>query len=334
MFAMRQHVYFYTPLDIFPFIRFAFVRKLNSLINHTILMWWLHMSLRRKKIILWGFHPGVADTDRQFPYPHVSVYDCVDYYRSLLSPYTDIIVRQEQYIKQHFSVMTVNSKTLYDIHVKDRPDLSIVPLGFDPPPAGYRLRTHQRDTTHPVIGYIGGLNYRLDFALLHHLIQRNPKWKFVFWGPMLSDEQDSIMHTALHLRALLDFPNVMHGRATRRVDLFDVVESFDVCIIPYNTSDPFNMHAYPAKLMEYFYMGKPVVSTPISEVSKHKAYVRIGNDVRTWERHIAYWMHHPYPSGYRVRQRHIAMENTWEKKIDAVSEAIKRYESRVSAVQV
>lgn len=329
MFSIRRRVYFYTPVDIFPFIRFSFIRALNSFINHTILLHWLHLSPTQKKIILWGFHPGVADTDQQFPYPHTSVYDCVDYYRSLLSAYTDIIVRQEQYIKQHFSVMTVNSKTLYDIHVKDRPDLSIVPLGFDPPPSGYHARAHKKDAAHPVIGYIGGLNYRLDFTLLHHLIQRNPKWKFVFWGPILADEQDSIMHTSLHLRALLDFPNVIHGRAMQRMDLFAVVESFDVAIIPYNTSDPFNMHAYPAKLMEYFYMGKPVVSTPITEVAKHASFVRIANDIRQWERDITYWLRRPYPLSLRQRQRRIATQNTWKKKIDVVSAAITKYERNI-----
>ncbi len=324
--TMYHGVFFYTPIDVLPFVRFAVIKRINGFLNHLILVTMLRINPYRRKIILWGFHPGIAVTERYYPFPHMSVYDCVDYYSSLLPDHEQIIRQQEQYIMRNFSVMTVNSNTLYRLHKADRPDAAIVPLGFSPP-LPIRRPVFRRDhVARPVIGYIGGLNYRLDFVLLHDLIRRNSQWDFVFWGPILTDGQDVITHTNTNLHQLLSLPNVRHGHAINQRDLFAVLRSFSVCIIPYNTSYQLNAASYPAKLMEYFYAGKPIVSTAIAEAGKFVKYVRIGKTVQDWESHISAWLHTSFPASYRRQQRHIAMQNSWKNKIDAVSDVIERYE--------
>lgn len=75
-------------------------------------------------------------------------------------------------------------------------------------------------------------------------------------------------------------------------------------------------------LFEYFYMGKPVVSTPIEELKRFPKYVKIGKDYKEWERIIEDFLSKPWPKNYQMEQRKLAEENSWENKINTITSFI------------
>lgn len=79
---------------------------------------------------------------------------------------------------------------------------------------------------------------------------------------------------------------------------------------------------YPMKLFEYFYAGKPVVSTPIEELKRFPKYVKTGNAADEWEKHIRMLLSRPWPKVYMGEQRELARKNSWDKKIQAISSVI------------
>jgi hypothetical protein len=69
------------------------------------------------------------------------------------------------------------------------------------------------------------------------------------------------------------------------------------------------------KLFEYFYLGKPVVATPILELANHSALVNIGNSPEQWQSLIRSALKRPLPTNLKNSQRKLAENNSWKNKI-------------------
>jgi hypothetical protein len=171
----------------------------------------------------------------------------------------------------------------------------------------------------PIIGYIGGMNYRLDFGLLDHLAARNPHFRFVLVGPI--QENDSYHFRTIvqpQLTALFRHPNVMHIPYIAKDQIPGMIKQFNVAMIPYDVKLDFNKYCYPMKLFEYFYMGKPVLATPIEELKRFPKYVKIGSTAKEWEKNIQEILFKPWPTSYQKEQKRLAITNSWEEKINVV----------------
>ncbi|MCL4338893.1 hypothetical protein M1271_04350 [Patescibacteria group bacterium] len=314
-------VYYYSQVDLLPFIRFETVKRINAFINALLLFLLIRKNLFSKKIVVWGFHPEVADFRKYFPFRNYSIYDCVDFFSSVIPEHSRIIKRQEKYIMNKFDLVTVNSTILLSHHKKVRENIKLVPLGFSPPSKKITAK-RSLPGDRPIIGYAGALNYRLDYKLLRKLVEGNKQWMFVFWGPRQKDIQDSMFDVDKEIEYLFSLPNVIHGQSTTRDNVYSMIKQFDICIIPYNTKLDFNKYCFPMKLFEYFYVGKPVMSTSIKELGRYPKFIKIGDSVKEWEDGIKMLLGRSWPADSKMEERLIAEENRWEKKINEIIELI------------
>lgn len=314
---INPRLYLYQPLHLLPLRRFRTISLLNlwgNLLFVKCILWALAIKTKSKHQILWffGFFEPLF-----FLIPRVfgrwfTLYDCVD-----LTWHPDIsinrfLVNEEKRIIKRANLVAVNSHALAHLHHRLRPDVTVVPLGF-------RLEAFRRysgkipfdlPTHKPVIGLVGAIDYRLDYQLLTRLVSANPQWFFALIGPVQSPD-----------RLLLTLPNVINRTVSPEL-VPEVIAHFDIAIIPYDASLPFNRYSYPTKLMEYFYCGIPVVATPIEELKRFPKYVKIGSTASAWEQHIKELLPRPWPTAYRRQQRRLALENSWENKIETISKAI------------
>lgn len=302
---LSKNLFIYYPIHIIPFRRFNFIVSLNLYLNIIIvklLVKSLELKYGRKEKMLWIFHPTFLHLLKLFGKNYVSLYDCVDY--------SDDIKQENKLIRQA-NFMTVISKTLYKLHQHKRKDIGIVPQGFRM--IGAKGKKVSKFTNkRPIIGFVGGINNRLNLSLLLPLIKNNPKWQFVFWGP-IQDKKPNY---------LFSLSNVIYGVSKNKKELPSIISQFDICIIPYDTSQNFNKYCYPMKLFEYFYMGKPVVSTPIEELKHFPKFVKIGNTAKEWEKHIKTLLSKSWSEKYKKEQKRLAEENSWENKIKAINQLI------------
>ena len=111
-------------------------------------------------------------------------------------------------------------------------------------------------------------------------------------------------------------------RTKSRLVIKEVIKNFDIGIIPYDVSHDFNRYCYPMKLFEYFYMGKPVISTPIDELKRFPKFVKIGESSIDWEKHIKSLLSMSWPVKYKEEQKKLAEENSWENKIEAINKVL------------
>ncbi len=72
------------------------------------------------------------------------------------------------------------------------------------------------------------------------------------------------------------------------------------------------------KLLEYFYMGKPVISVPINELRRLTRYVSIQKTWNTWECQIKHLQSSSWLVKYKKEQKLLAQHHSWENKIKAI----------------
>lgn len=307
-----KNVQFHSPAYFLPFRRFLLIEKINQIISFKIFLW---SKSSYKDKLLWIFDP-----DFHF-YPKLasnflSLYDCVDYHWSPDKNCEKEIRKNEKKLIKEVDLFVVNSHALYKIHSKVRKPDRVVPQGFRIQDFGIKHKPPLRfPTDKPIIGLAGAINERLNLNLLEKLIKNNPQWNFVLWGP----RQDK---TKQVFDKLFSLSNVITGQLKSPKKVPAVVEQFTITMIPYDTSQDSNKYCYPMKLFEYFYLGKPVVSTPIEELKRFPKFVKIGKNAREWEKIIKKLLSKPWPKKYQKEQRNLAGKNSWERKIKTINKTI------------
>ena len=124
----------------------------------------------------------------------------------------------------------------------------------------------------PVLAVVGGINAKVDLALLAEVATRRPDWRIELIGPLgygLDAEE------LARLRAL---PNVRLAGAVPPEQAPLAMAGCDVGLIPYKLNEQ-TRHVNPLKVYEYLAAGRPVVATPLPELRQFQPLVRLAGDV-------------------------------------------------------
>src|SRR4030066_560637 len=103
----------------------------------------------------------------------------------------------------------------------------------------------------PRIGFFGLLNTWIDLALIRKVASDHKDWSFILIGP-----------SQIPQSAIPSLPNLHIIGPIPYADLPSYARYFQVGLIPFEVS-PLTTVVNPLKLLEYFAMGIPVVSTPL-----------------------------------------------------------------------
>ena len=117
-----------------------------------------------------------------------------------------------------------------------------------------RLPDELADLPHPIFGYIGVVDERIDYKLLAHLAA-STKGSVVMIGPWTKVDPASFpRRDNLHWLGGRDYS-----------DLPSYAKGFDVCIMPFARNEA-TRFINPTKALEYMATGRPIVSTPVEDV--------------------------------------------------------------------
>lgn len=268
-----------------------------------------------KDKILWFFYPNYHDLAEVKVKNGLKIYDCVDYQEDS---------KKEKQLIKNVDYFFVNSKVLAKFHQNQiKKPIFLSAQGFFEPNEKLIKKSHQ-SFDKPVIGFVGGLNYRLDFPLLDQLIKNNPQWQFVFYGPIQKDQKkDPQFKTQKWLQKISKYENVLFGKSNNRYELYGIIKQFDVAIVPYNTQVNFNKYCYPMKIFEYLYFGKTVLSTEIEELKKSefKDLIFVSNKLDEWQKQLQKSLNNKSKTNFK-KQKELAKANSWQNKIQLISKLI------------
>lgn len=309
------------PLFLVPGKRFFTIQLINIFVN-TIFVHILCTSIavwysRTRLFWFFGYYDPVFLLLPPFFRRWKTVYDCVD-----IATHPDLNVAfnirtsETRLISDAWIVVT-DSHTLSKRMKKLRPDVLTVPLGFRLDMFRRRARPYPLPLTNkrPIIGYIGSIDYRLDFRLLCSLVTNHPNWQFVLVGPIFYDHLSVEKRRAMVY--LLSLPNVLYD-IVQADAIPNILVQFSVAIIPYDMNVPLSRFSFPMKIMEYFYAQKPVISAPIDELFHFSSLIRFARTITEWEQQIHTALAHPMTRAQRQTARAIARNNSWEQKIAAI----------------
>jgi UDP-galactopyranose mutase len=113
----------------------------------------------------------------------------------------------------------------------------------------------QRTIPHPRLGFYGVIDERLDMKLLADVAALRPEWQIVLVGPVVKVDPASLPRSQ----------NLHYLGGKQYAELPSYLAHWDVAIMPFALNQATRFIS-PTKTPEYLAGGKPVVSTPISDV--------------------------------------------------------------------
>ncbi|TWR30637.1 glycosyltransferase family 1 protein [Mucilaginibacter pallidiroseus] len=169
-----------------------------------------------------------------------------------------------------------------------------------------------------VVGYVGSVDNRLDYDLLHHLFTSMPDTEFIFVGRIIEPEYGE---------RLKPYPNVKLEGAKQPEELPAYLKRFSAGIIPFITDD-FTRGIYPMKINEYLAAGLPVVSTDFSDLTDFEGNIQVASSNTQFLAHLIAEIDTDTSSKRHARLQ-LAQGNTWEKRADELSAVIEQVEREI-----
>ncbi|WP_214510685.1 glycosyltransferase [Pseudomonas brassicacearum] len=251
------------------------------------------------------------------------LYDCMDDWDGFPNIGEQLLSEEKTLIAQA-DLVTVSAALLYHKWCTHNPRCVLVRNAVDF--AFFRQHCFTNDVLSglagPVIGYYGALAQWLDYPLLAALADRRPEWNFILVGDIFVDDLAGLEHK----------PNVqLLGRKPySQMPLY--LDHFDACLIPFRL---YNVtHAVdPVKFYEYISAGKPVISTPLTEMSIYKDLLYFATGVDEFIEQIERALAERDLALYK-RRVELARANDWKDRFDSMQLAIVGLYEKVSIVLV
>jgi UDP-galactopyranose mutase len=207
--------------------------------------------------ILWYYTPMALGAEPSTVRPRLTVYDAMDDLASFRAAPPELRIREARVLSTVDLVFT-GGPTLYRQRRDMHPSVHCFPSGVEadhfasPKALRYEGLAHQRS---PILGYYGVIDERLDLDLLEEIADRRPDWTIALIGPVAKIDESTI--------PVRD--NIVRFGQQAYDDLPAFLACFDVALMPFARNEATRAIS-PTKTLEYLAGGKPVVSTPITDV--------------------------------------------------------------------
>src|SRR4030042_6207790 len=271
--------------------------------------------------ILWLYHPRFINTIGKFG-EGLIVYDCMDDFTSLISANEDREKneRDENDLLRKADLVFAGGHSIADLKRNSREDINIFPSAVEIDhfqkalSDDIEIPDDIKDIPHPILGYWGAIDERIDHRLLERLALRHPDWSIVLLGPI-------VKHTIKDFPYFDKLKNVFWLGPKDYSLLPNYAKAFDICLNPFVLTRE-GKHLSPTKTLEYLATGKPVLSTPIPDVVKFfDGVVNIANGVEEFEMAIKRCMEE---DNEFLKQKRIdfAENKTWENTVRKMEKLI------------
>ncbi len=275
------------------------------------------LSFRTDRLVAWIHHPYQLE-DAGLVGERLLVYDCYDDYLSQARGrrLADLQRREAAILRRADLVLAASERLREALQGRAR-QVHLVPNGVEfehfvqavpgePSPIWQDAR--------PVLGFTGKITPRLDFALLARLAASHPDWSLVLIGPQ---EHSAELSRDSAYQEFVAAPNVHLAGPRPYQELPAQMRMFNVCLLPYTASDPFNAACSPLKLYEYLATGKPIVATDIPAVRPFDGLVRIARGADEFERQVAAALEERDDT-LRAQRLAAARQNSWTRRAEQV----------------
>jgi glycosyltransferase involved in cell wall biosynthesis len=214
---------------------------------------------RISRYVFWYYTPMALSFTEPFS-PLLTVYDCMDELSAFKNAPPQLKELESALLKKADLVFT-GGNSLYEAKKDQHPSIYPFPSSIDKkhfeksrsivlePADQFVIPT-------PRIGFFGVIDERMDLDLLETISREKPEWNFIIIGPVVK----------IHPSTLPVAPNIHYLGSKSYEELPTYLSGWDVAMMPFAINESTRFIS-PTKTPEYLAGGKPVVSTPISDVA-------------------------------------------------------------------
>jgi len=175
----------------------------------------------------------------------------------------------------------------------------------------------------PIIGYYGALASWFDYEMVRFLAEQRPEYNVVLIGIKYDDTWDK--------QGLDEISNI-HFLGPRDYSVLkNYADKFNVCTIAFVINE-ITEATSPLKLFEYMALSKPIVATNMKECRKYESvFIAKTNEeyVSLVDKAINMDANREEQKDYFELLEKEALENTWNKKAEAIIDLLKSNEESV-----
>lgn len=262
-----------------------------------------------KPIIISALNPHYGYSFKKYFSNYKHIYYCYDNVsaRKWNSRHGD---RYEDLYVEEVECVVVSSKGLLDKFRKKHQNIYLVRNGVDYELFSQTVNYRGKHTLpKPCIGYIGSLDERVDYELLHRLARENQHWRLLLVGRQVTDR----------LKKVSKLSNVECTGPIEASQLPRVMGQMDIGIIPF-VSNSFTENIYPLKANEYLAAGMPVVSTSFTDLSDFENFI---DTAKSYEDFVsALRSNMSISREERSRRMNFAKRRSWKEKAKKIKSII------------
>ena len=209
--------------------------------------------------VFWFYTPMMVDLVQNAE-AAATVYDCMDELSKFKGAPSDITSMESRLLLKADVVFT-GGRALYEAKADVHPNVHAFPSSIDFEHFA-RARADSQDEPddqaalpHPRLGFFGVIDERMDLETLALLADAKPDASIVMVGPVVKIEEKDLPRR----------PNIHYLGGKSYNQLPDYLAGWDVALMNFAINDA-TKYISPTKTPEYLAGGKPVVSTPITDV--------------------------------------------------------------------
>ena len=319
----------FSPI-IFPFPYSRFIIKINKLLFFRGLSKWLKFSKFNNPIIISFLPTPLIHSLISFLQPDLLIYYCANEMQGMNKKINKKLENSENDFFSKSDFVFVTSSNLYNKAIKFNKNVSIFSAAVEIEkfnindnfylPDEFKLIKNKK-----IIGYIGAITKVLDIDLLNYLISKMKQYTFVFVG-----------RTYVKIDELLQHDNFVYISEKKHSEIPNFLNFFDTCLIPYKVND-FTNSVYSCKINEYLALGKPIVSSNMTEIKefnkKNKDIIYISKDRDDFLKKIQLSIDENSSDKIDLRVN-IAKSNSWENKFNAINKIIDNHYFNQSKIHI
>lgn len=208
--------------------------------------------------VSWYYTPMALEFTRNLK-PLAIVYDCMDELSAFKGAPEALKFHERELLKRADVVFT-GGHSLYEAKREKHRSVHAFPSSIERDHF-MQARTRgedpedQKRIAHPRMGFFGVIDERFDIELLDAVAAARPHWQFVMLGPVTKIDPASLPQRL----------NIHYLGSKSYDELPKYIAGWDVALLPFAINDA-TRYISPTKTPEYLAAGKPVVSTPITDV--------------------------------------------------------------------
>lgn len=206
--------------------------------------------------VRWYYTPMMLPFSRQVA-AGCTVYDCMDELSAFRFAPPELLAMEVELLDVADLVFT-GGYSLYEAKRERHANVRPFPSSVDVAHFAQARSVSKRNNRSPRFGFYGVIDERMDLALLADLADARPDWTIEIVGPVVKIDPAHLPQRA----------NLFYPGTRSYAELPQVLAGWDVALMPFAINESTRFIS-PTKTPEYLAAGRPVVSTPITDVVRH-----------------------------------------------------------------